>query len=72
MKMPSYKNIGTQIITVCKCSKYRKTETETPFISQIYKYINIFKGKSNFVVEFTSMFSCFRRPGSLFLPQVLN
>ena len=36
-----------------------------PYISKIYKYIN-------FVVDFTSMFSCFLRPGSLFLPRVLN
>ena len=46
---------------------------EMPHISKIYKYIHIFKGKKlNFVVDFPSMFSCFRRPGSLFLPQVLN
>ena len=45
---------------------------ETPYISKIFKYINIFKEKSNFVVDFTSMLSCFRRPGSLFLPRVLN
>ena len=32
----------------------------------LVKYINILlylKEKSNFVVNFTSMFSCFRRPG---------
>ena len=39
-------------------------------------YINILlylkEKKSNFVVDFISMFSCFRRPGPLFLPRVLN
>ena len=45
---------------------------ETPCISKICKYINTFKEKSNFVVDFMSMFSCFRRSGSLFLPRVLN
>ena len=34
-----------------------KTETETPYISKIYKYSQIFKEKSNFVVDFMSMFS---------------
>ena len=42
----------------------------------LVKYINVLiylkKKKSNFVVDFTSMFSCFRRPDSLFLPRVLN
>ena len=32
----------------------------------------MFKEKFNFVADFTSMFSCFRVPGSLFLPRVLN
>ena len=45
---------------------------EMPYICKIYKYIHIFKEKKNFVVDFTSMFSCFRRPGSLFLPRVLK
>ena len=40
---------------------------EMPYISKRYKCINIFKEKKlNFVVDFTSTFSCFRRPGSLF------
>ena len=51
--------------------KILKTEMETPYISKIYKYIHIFKEPSNFVVDFTSLFHCFRK-GSLFLPQVLN
>ena len=57
--MPSYKNIFTQIIDVCKCLKYKKLKMETPYISKIYKYIHIFKEKYNFVVDFTSMFNCF-------------
>ena len=68
--MPSIKNFVTQTIEVCKCLKYKKTET--PYISKIYKYIHIFKEKKfNFVVDFTSMFSCFRIAGSLFLLRVL-
>ena len=44
---------------------------EMPYICKIYKYIHIFKEKKrNFVVDFTFMFSCFRRPGSLSLPRV--
>ena len=70
--MPSYKNIVIQTKKVCKCLKYKKMK-RTHLL--LVKYINIFiylKEKSNFVVHFTSMFSCFRRPGSLFLPRVLN
>ena len=55
------------MIKIWKCLKYKKTEMETLYISKIYKYINIFKEKSNFVVNFTSMFRCVRRLGSLFL-----
>ena len=43
--MPSIKNIVTQTIKVCKCLKYKKPETETPYISKISKYIHIFKKK---------------------------
>ena len=43
--MPSIKNIVTQTIKACKYLKYKKTETETPYISKIYKYIHIFKEK---------------------------
>ena len=45
---------------------------ETPYISKIYKYIDILKEKFYFVVDFTPMFSCFRIPSSLFLSRVLN
>ena len=41
----------------------------------LVKYIHIFIAKSNFVVDFTSMLSCFRRPGAVFtkgLNQVLG
>ena len=35
IKIPSYKNIVTQTIKVCKCLKYKKNEMETPYISKI-------------------------------------
>ena len=63
---------------ILKCSLIKTllhkqlTETETSYISKIYKYINIFKEKSNLVVDFMPMFACFRRYSSLFLPRVLN
>ena len=52
--MPSYKNV-TQTIKVCKCLEYKKLKWKH-IIS--VKYINTFKEKSNFVVDFTSMFCC--------------
>ena len=52
VKMPSYKNIVKQTIKVCKCFKYKNSETEIPYISKIYKKINIFKEKSNSVEDF--------------------
>ena len=70
--MLSYKNIVTQTIKVCKCLKYKKMKSKRLLL---VKYINILlylKEKYNFIVDFTSIFSCFRRPGSLFLPRVLN
>ena len=70
--MPSIKNIVTQTIKVCKCLKYKKQKRKHPIL---VKYTSIFiysKKKFNFVVDFTSMFSCFRIAGSLFLLRVLN
>ena len=66
--MRSYKNIVTQTINICKCLKYKKLKQKHLIL---VKYIHIIK-KKIFEVDFTSMFSCFRRPGSLFLPRVLN
>ena len=46
--------------------------TETHCITKIHKYI-YFKEKSNFVVVvFVSIFTYFRRPGSLFFTRILN
>ena len=70
-KIPSYKSIITHIFNACKCLKVEK-KPETPYLRKIYKYIHIFKEKSNFLVVFTPIFSCFRRPSSLLLTRVFH
>ena len=47
------------LFKVCKCLKTTQLKTETPCIIKIYEYIHIFKEKSNSVVDFMSIFSCF-------------
>ena len=42
---------------------------EMPYICKICKYL---KKKNEFCIRLSLMFSCFRRPGSLFLPRVLK
>ena len=59
IKMPSIKNIVTQTVKVCKCLKYKK---QKHLILDIYIFIYL-KKTFNFVVDFTSMFSCFRIAG---------
>ena len=70
--MLSYENIAKQKVKVYKCLKYKKLKRKHIILG---KYINIFifyRKKIFSVVDFTSVCSCFRIPGSLFLPRILN